>query len=66
MPKLKTNRTAAKRFIKTAGGFKRSHAHHNHILTKKSSKRKSYLSKTALVHKSDEKAIARLLITTVN
>jgi large subunit ribosomal protein L35 len=35
MPKLKTNRGAAKRFKKTAsGGFKRGHAYHSHILTK--------------------------------
>jgi large subunit ribosomal protein L35 len=60
MPKLKTNRAAAKRFRKSAGGFKRAHSHHNHILTKKSSKRKSHLAHPALVDKSDEKAIARL------
>ena len=41
MPKLKTNRGAAKRFKKTASGkYKRSSSHMNHILTKKSSKRK--------------------------
>ena len=41
MPKLKTNRGAAKRFKKTAsGGFKRKQSHLRHILTKKSSKRK--------------------------
>jgi large subunit ribosomal protein L35 len=40
MPKLKTNKGAAKRFARTAkGGFKRSHAFKRHILTKKSSKR---------------------------
>ncbi|MEA2080600.1 MAG: 50S ribosomal protein L35, partial [Pseudomonadota bacterium] len=41
MPKMKTNRGAAKRFRRTAsGGFKRGQSHHRHILTKKSSKRK--------------------------
>ena len=44
MPKLKTNRGAAKRFKKTASGkYKRSSSHMNHILTKKSSKRKRQL-----------------------
>ena len=38
MPKLKTNRGAAKRFKKTASGkYKRGSSHTSHILTKKSS-----------------------------
>ncbi|MGH8403565.1 MAG: 50S ribosomal protein L35, partial [Gammaproteobacteria bacterium] len=41
MPKLKTNRAAAKRFRVTASGkYKRGNSHKRHILTKKSSKRK--------------------------
>ncbi len=45
MPKLKTNRGAAKRFKRTASGkFKRSQSHLRHILTKKSTKRKPALS----------------------
>ena len=40
MPKLKTNRGAAKRFRRTATGYKCAQSHLNHILTKKSSKRK--------------------------
>ncbi|MEK7796255.1 MAG: 50S ribosomal protein L35, partial [Pseudomonadota bacterium] len=44
MPKLKTNRAAAKRFKKTAKGhYKSGHSHLRHILTKKSSKRKRHL-----------------------
>ncbi|MBU2393854.1 MAG: 50S ribosomal protein L35, partial [Gammaproteobacteria bacterium] len=40
MPKMKTNKGAAKRFKKTgSGGFKRKQSHLRHILTKKSSKR---------------------------
>ena len=36
MPKLKTNRGAAKRFSKTASGrFKHRQSHRSHILTKK-------------------------------
>ncbi|HXH54683.1 MAG TPA: 50S ribosomal protein L35, partial [Gammaproteobacteria bacterium] len=39
MPKLKTNKGAAKRFKKTgSGGYKHRQSHRNHILTKKSSK----------------------------
>jgi len=44
MPKLKTNRGAAKRFTKTAnGGYKSKHSHLRHILTKKSTSRKRSL-----------------------
>ena len=39
MPKMKSNRGAAKRFKKTASGFKRKQAFKRHILTKKSPKR---------------------------
>ncbi|MEE9446404.1 MAG: 50S ribosomal protein L35 [Arenicellales bacterium] len=62
MPKLKTNRGAAKRFKKTGSGkFKRSQSHLRHILTKKTTKRKRHLRETLLVHKSDHKSIQRLL-----
>lgn len=44
MPKIKTNRAAAKRFRKTGSGkFKCGHAFRSHILTKKSTKRKRNL-----------------------
>lgn len=62
MPKLKTNRGAAKRFKKTASGkFKRSQSHLRHILTKKSTKRKRHLREANLIHKSDQASIKRLL-----
>jgi large subunit ribosomal protein L35 len=62
MPKLKTNRGAAKRFARTASGhYKRAQSHHNHILTKKSSKRKRQLRVTTLIHGADERAVRRLL-----
>jgi len=62
MPKLKTNRAAAKRFKKTArGGFKRSHSHLRHILTKKSSKRKRHLRGTTTVNRADVAGLRRLL-----
>jgi len=62
MPKLKTNRGAAKRFTKTAGGkFKRSQAFRNHILTKKSTKRKRHLRGQLIVEPANEKTLRRLL-----
>ena len=62
MPKLKTNRGAAKRFKRTASGrFKRSQSHLSHILTKKSSKRKRHLRSVILVNPADEAAVRRML-----
>lgn len=62
MPKLKTNRGAAKRFSRTGtGGFKRSQSHHRHILTKKSPKRKRQLRETTLVAEADVRMVRRLL-----
>jgi large subunit ribosomal protein L35 len=62
MPKMKTNRSAAKRFKKTATGrLKRGRQNRRHILTKKSPKRKRQLRKAALVSKADEKRMKRLL-----
>lgn len=62
MPKMKTNKGAAKRFKKTAKGkVKRGHAYTSHILTKKSPKKKRNLRKPDLVAKSDAKRIKRLL-----
>jgi large subunit ribosomal protein L35 len=47
MPKIKTNRAAAKRFRKTASGkYKCGHANKSHILTKKATKRKRNLRQT--------------------
>ncbi len=62
MPKMKTKSGAKKRFSLTASGrIKRKHAYKSHILTKKSKKRKRNLTKTTLVHKSDEKNIKSML-----
>ena len=50
MPKMKTKRGVAKRFKKTASGkIKRRHNFKDHILTKKSPKRKRRLRKAGLV-----------------
>ncbi len=61
MPKIKTKSGAAKRFRKTANGFKHRKAFRSHILTKKSTKRKRHLRGNVLVHASDVKSIARML-----
>jgi large subunit ribosomal protein L35 len=62
MPKMKTHRAAAKRFRKTATGrLKRRKAYKSHILAKKSRKRKRNLRKPALVARSDEKRVKRML-----
>jgi|TARA_B110000438_G_C15307569_1_gene433914 large subunit ribosomal protein L35 len=61
MPKLKTNRGAAKRFSRTKGGFKRGQSHLRHILTKKTSKRKRQLGKAAHIAECDVKSIKQLL-----
>jgi large subunit ribosomal protein L35 len=62
MPKMKSNRGAAKTFRKTASGkYKRAHSFKKHILTKKTTKRKRHLRRAALVSPSDQKRVARML-----
>ncbi|RLA18345.1 MAG: 50S ribosomal protein L35 [Gammaproteobacteria bacterium] len=62
MPKMKTNRGAAKRFRKTAsGGIKCGQSHRRHILTKKSTKRKRQLRKAAMIHSSDLRSASRMM-----
>lgn len=62
MPKLKTKRSAVKRFkITGSGKIIRRKAYHSHILTKKSRTRKRRLRKPTLVFKGEEKSIKRLL-----
>lgn len=62
MPKIKTNRSAAKRFKKTGTGkFVYSKAFQNHILTKKTTKRKRSLRKTRIITKSDVRELRLLL-----
>lgn len=62
MPKMKTNRAAAKRFKLTGTGkVKRSRAYARHILTSKSRKQKRRLGSGTLVAKVDEYNIKRLL-----
>jgi large subunit ribosomal protein L35 len=62
MPKMKTNRSAAKRFRLTGTGkLKRAKAFRSHILTKKSSKTKRNLRKTDYVSTSQEKVMKKIL-----
>ena len=62
MPKMKTNRGAAKRFRRTgSGGFKRAQSFRRHILTKKSTKRKRHLRDDATVAAVDVKMVNRML-----
>lgn len=62
MPKIKTNRGAAKRFRKTGTGkIRRNKAFTSHILTKKTTKRKRDLRQSTVVAKVDQKNIAQLI-----
>ena len=62
MPKIKTNRAAAKRFKVTGTGkLKRSKAYKRHILTKKTRKNKRNLRKAAIVDMTNVKAMKKIL-----
>jgi len=62
MPKMKTNRGAAKRFKATGTGkITYSKSHGNHILTKKTRKRKRALRKSNIVDKTNTAALKRLI-----
>jgi len=62
MPKVKTNRGAAKRFKTTGSGkIVRSKAFSSHILTSKTTKRKRNLRKSTLVDSANLKHVARLI-----
>ena len=62
MPKIKTHRGAAKRFSLTGTGkVKRSKAYGSHILTKKTTKRKRSLRKSAILDKRDTRGIKMLI-----
>ncbi|HMB68140.1 MAG TPA: 50S ribosomal protein L35 [bacterium] len=62
MPKMKTNRSAAKRFTKTASGrFRYKRGFKNHILTKKSGKRIRQLRRDGFLQSGDEKRMRDIL-----
>ena len=62
MPKIKTNKSAAKRFKKTGTGkLKRNKAYKSHILTKKTTKRKRNLRKAAMTDATNVKNMKKIL-----
>ena len=62
MPKMRTNRSAAKRFKRTGTGkVKRSHAYARHQMRAKSRKAKRHLRKSAIVAAADVPAVRRML-----
>lgn len=64
MPKMKSNRSAAKTFKVTASGkIKRHKAFRSHILSSKSRKRKRHLRKPTLVSREEEKRVRVMLQT---
>jgi large subunit ribosomal protein L35 len=62
MPKMKTNRAAAKRFKATgAGKIKRNRAYARHLLTSKTTKQKRGLRSKAIADPTNVKSIKKLL-----
>ena len=62
MPKMKSKKSAAKRFkVRPGGSIKRSSAYLRHILTKKSTKRKRHLRGTTNVHDSNKRQVRAML-----
>ena len=62
MPKMKTHRGAAKRFKRTASGkYARSKTNKQHILSKKTTKRKRKLRRATTISAADEPRIKQML-----
>ncbi len=62
MPKLKSRKAAAKRFRATGTGkIVRRKAFKNHILEKKTTNKKSKLSKAVIVHENDADNVRGML-----
>jgi len=62
MPKIKTNRSAAKRFRVTGSGkVRRGKGWHSHLLSKKSAKRKRRLRHFTIIEPVDLKRVKRLI-----
>ena len=62
MPKIKTHSASKKRFrITGTGKVKRTHAYKNHILTKKSAKRKRNLRKGAIAADVNAKIVKKMM-----
>lgn len=62
MPKMKTKKSASKRFlVRNSGSIKRAQAYKRHILTKKTTKAKRHLRGPVEVHKADVVAVRRMM-----
>ena len=62
MPKLKSKRSAAKRFaVRASGSIKRGQAFKRHLLTKKSTKNKRPLRGAVTIHAADKASVRRML-----
>ncbi|HXC41750.1 MAG TPA: 50S ribosomal protein L35 [Burkholderiales bacterium] len=62
MPKMKTKKSAAKRFtVQGSGGIKRSKANLRHILTKKATKRKRHLRGTQQIDATNVRSVRSML-----
>ncbi len=62
MPKMKTKKSAAKRFIvRASGSIKRGQAFKRHILTKKTTKNKRHLRGPVEIHASDVESVRRMM-----
>ncbi len=62
MPKMKTNKSASKRFKLTGKGkVKRQHAFKSHILTKKTTKRKRHLRHSDITSNAEKARVLRML-----
>ena len=62
MPKINTNRAAAKRFNATGTGkLKRNKAYRRHILTKKTTENKRNLRKAAMMDQTNIKNMKKIL-----
>ena len=62
MPKMKTSKSAAKRFKVTGSGkLKRAKAYKSHILTKKTTKRKRNLRKSTITDATNVKNMKKIL-----
>jgi large subunit ribosomal protein L35 len=62
MPKIRTSRTAAKRFTVTkTGKVKFKHAYARHMFSAKSPKQKARLRKTGILRKADAERVIRMM-----
>jgi large subunit ribosomal protein L35 len=62
MPKMKTKKSASKRFqVRGSGSIKRGQAFKRHILTKKTTKVKRQLRGSTAVHKADTASVRSMM-----